>query len=51
MRKGNMMKAFEHFNYGRYINVFGLSAISGKIWRDEDLKGKMELFSLFSQIN
>jgi hypothetical protein len=44
MRKGNMMKAFEHFNYGRYINVFGLPAIAGKIWRDEDLKGKTLLF-------
>ena len=36
MRHGNMMKAFEHFNYGRYINVFGLPALPGKIWKDEE---------------
>lgn len=44
MRHGNMMKAFEHFNYGRYINVFGLPALPGKIWRDEPLEGKTLLF-------
>lgn len=44
MRHGNLNKAFEHFNYGRYIDVFGLPAIPGKIWKDEDLKGKKLLF-------
>ncbi len=44
MRKGNMKKAFEHFNYGRYINVFGLPALPGKIWKDESLEGKTLLF-------
>ena len=44
MRHGNMMKAFEHFNYGRYINVFGLPALPGKIWKDEPLEGKTLLF-------
>jgi hypothetical protein len=44
MRHGNMMKAFEHFNYGRFINVFGLPAIQGKIWKDELLKEKTLLF-------
>lgn len=44
MRHGNMMKAFEHFNYGRYINVFGLPALPGKIWKDEDLTEKTLLF-------
>lgn len=44
MRHGSMMKAFEHFNYGRYINVFGLPALPGKIWKDEDLTEKTLLF-------
>ena len=44
MRHGNMMKAFEYFNYGRYINVFGLPPLSGKIWKDEPLVGKTLLF-------
>lgn len=44
MRHGNMMKAFEYFNYGRYINVFGLPPIPGKIWKDEPLKNKTLLF-------
>lgn len=44
MRHGNMKKGFEHLNYGRYINVFGLPAISGKLWKDEDLQGKVLLF-------
>ena len=44
MRKGNMKKAFEHFNFGRYINVFGLPALPGKIWKDEPLEGKTLLF-------
>ena len=44
MRHGNMMKAFEHFNYGRYINVFGLPPLSGKIWKDEPLQNKTLLF-------
>jgi len=44
MRHGNMMKAFEHFNYGRFINVFGLPALQGKIWKDEPLEGKTLLF-------
>jgi hypothetical protein len=44
MRHGNMKKAFEYLNYGRYINVFGLPAIPGKIWRNEDLQGKILIF-------
>jgi len=44
MRKGNMQKAFEHFNYGRYIDVFGLPALPGNIWKDEPLEGKTLLF-------
>lgn len=44
MRKGNMKKAFEHFNYGRFINVFGLPPLPGKIWKDEPLEGKTLLF-------
>lgn len=44
MRKGNMKKAFEHFNYGRFINVFGLPPLPGKIWKDEPLDGKTLLF-------
>ena len=44
MRKGNMKKAFEHFNYGRFIDVFGLPALPGKIWKNEPLEGKTLLF-------
>lgn len=44
MRHGNMKRAFEYFNYGRYINVFGLPAIPGQIWKDEELKNKTLLF-------
>lgn len=44
MRHGNLKKGFEHLNYGRYINVFGLPAIPGKIWKDESLEGKTLLF-------
>jgi hypothetical protein len=44
MRHRNMKKAFEYFNYGRYIDVFGLPAISGKIWKDEPLENKTLLF-------
>jgi hypothetical protein len=34
MRHGNLKKGFEHLNYGRYINVFGLPAVPGKIWKE-----------------
>ena len=44
MRHGNMKKAFEQFNYGRFLNVFGLPPISGKIWKDESLENKTLLF-------
>lgn len=44
MRHGNLKKGFEHLNYGRYINVFGLPAVPGKIWKDELLEGKTLLF-------
>jgi hypothetical protein len=44
MRNGNMKKAFEHFNYGRFIDVFGLPPIPGKIWKDEPLENKTLLF-------
>lgn len=44
MRYGNMKKAFEHFNYGRFINVFGLPPLPGKIWKDEPLEEKTLLF-------
>jgi hypothetical protein len=44
MRHGNMIKAFEHFNYGRFINVFGLPALPGKIWKNEPLENKTLLF-------
>jgi hypothetical protein len=44
MRHGNMLKAFEHFNYGRFINTFGLPALPGKIWKDESLENKTLLF-------
>ena len=44
MRHSNMKKGFEHLNYGRYIDVFGLPPIAGKIWKDEPLEGKTLLF-------
>lgn len=44
MRHGNLKKGFEHLNYGRYINVFGLPPISGIIWKDEPLNNKTLLF-------
>jgi len=44
MRHGNLKKGFEHLNYGRYINVFGLPPISGKLWKDESLQNKTLLF-------
>jgi len=44
MRHSNMMKAFEHLNYGRFINTFGLPALPGKIWKDEPLENKTLLF-------
>lgn len=44
MRHANMKKAFEHFNYGRFIDVFGLPPVQGKIWKDEPLEGKTLLF-------
>lgn len=44
MRHGNLKKGFEYFNYGRYINVFGISPIPGKIWKNENLENKIILF-------
>jgi hypothetical protein len=44
MRHGNLKKGFEYLNYGRYINVFGLPAVNGKIWKNESLEGKTILF-------
>lgn len=44
MRHGNLKKGFEHLNYGRYINVFGLPPIPGSIWKDEPLENKTILF-------
>ena len=44
MRHGNLKKGFEHLNYGRYINVFGLPPISGIIWKNESLNNKTLLF-------
>jgi hypothetical protein len=44
MRHGNLKLAFEYLNFGRFINVFGLPKIQGKIWKDEPLEGKTLLF-------
>ena len=44
MRHGNLKKGFEHLNYGRFINTFGLPALPGKIWKDEPLENKTLLF-------
>lgn len=44
MRHGQFKKAMEQFTYGRYIRVFGLPPIVGKIWKDEPLEEKIVLF-------
>jgi hypothetical protein len=44
MRHGNLKKGFEYMNCGRFINVFGLPALPGKIWKDESLENKTLLF-------
>ena len=44
MRHGNLKKGFEHLNYGRYINIFGLPPIPGTLWKDEELTDKTLLF-------
>lgn len=44
MRHGNLQKAMEHLNFGRFINTFGLPPVPGRIWKDEPLDGKTLLF-------
>lgn len=46
LRRGKMLKGMECLTVGRWLNVFGSSALtSGKpIWRDESLLGKKLLF-------
>jgi hypothetical protein len=44
MRHGNLKKGFEHLNYGRFIDVFGLPAVPGEIWKNQELEGKTLLF-------
>lgn len=44
MRHGKLKAGLGYMNFGRYINVFGLPSISGKIWKDEPLKDKTLLF-------
>jgi hypothetical protein len=44
MRHRNMKRAFEYFNYGRFIDVFGLRPVPGKIWKNEPLENKTLLF-------
>ncbi len=45
-RHGNLKKGMQLMDAGRYINVFGLPPIPGKIWRDEDLTNKTLLYRL-----
>lgn len=44
LRRGNFLKGMDLLNNGRFINVFGLPAIEGKIWKDEPLEGRTLLF-------
>lgn len=44
MRHGNLKKGLEMMDAGRFIKVFGLPVIPGKLWKDEDLNGKTLLF-------
>jgi hypothetical protein len=44
MRHGKLRQGFNGMNAGRFINVFGSPALSGKIWAGEDLQGKTLLF-------
>jgi hypothetical protein len=44
MRHGKLKEGLSYMNFGRYINVFGLPSIPGRIWKDEPLKNKTLLF-------
>lgn len=44
MRHGNIKRGLEMMDAGRFIKVFGLPPIPGKIWKDEDLTNKTLLF-------
>lgn len=44
MRLGKLHEGLDLLNSGRFINVFGLPPIEGKIWKDEPLEGKTLLF-------
>jgi len=41
---GNLKKGMQMLDAGRFINVYGSSALPGKIWRDESLVNKTLLF-------
>lgn len=44
IRHGNLNTGMRMLDAGRFINVYGLPPIPGKIWKDEDLKDKILLF-------
>lgn len=44
MKRGNLKKGYEYFNYGRHLGVFGLSSVGSNIWYNESLKNKTLLF-------
>lgn len=44
MRKGNLLYGMDLINAGRFIEVFGLPLVPGKIWKNEPLEGKTLLF-------
>jgi len=44
IRHGRLLSGFEHLNYGRFLNVFGLPRIKGDIWKNQNLEDKILLF-------
>lgn len=44
IRNGDLYGGFDRLNAGRFINCFGLPPIKGKIWKNENLNGKVLLF-------
>lgn len=44
MRHGRLKSGYDHLNYGRYVNAFGLPRVDGVIWKDENLENKVLLF-------
>lgn len=44
IRHGRLLEGMQKLDAGRFVNCFGLPAIPGPIWRDQDLTNKTLLF-------